>query len=85
MLRLPRVDVSGLLRAARQELLGSALLVLANKQDVPGAATAMEISQHLKLHALKEISWQIQACSALTGAGLHEGLDWVAHTLRNKR
>ena len=29
--------------------------------------TAMEISQSLKLHALKQQSWQIQACSAVTG------------------
>ena len=50
-----------------QELSGSALLVLANKQDMEGAMTAMEISQSLKLHALKTQSWQIQACSALTG------------------
>tara|TARA_B110001452_G_scaffold204756_1_gene174741 strand:- start:544 stop:1053 length:510 start_codon:yes stop_codon:yes gene_type:complete len=70
---------------AHEHLLGSALLVLANKQDVEGALTAMEISQHLKLHALKQQSWQIQACSALTGTGLQEGMDWMAHTLRNKR
>jgi len=61
------------------------LLVLANKQDMEGAMTAMEISQSLKLHALKQQSWQIQACSAVTGLGLHEGMDWVAHTLRTKR
>ena len=42
--------------------------MLANKQDVEGAMTAMEISQSLKLHALKQQSWQIQACSAVTGA-----------------
>ena len=136
--------------------------MLANKQDVEGAMTAMEISQSLKLHGLKQQSWQIQACSAVTGAaakahmwhrvrmaptsshparaarragpaasapqalspqcrsvastawrlkapphspppalqpltrshphclrhagkGLHEGMDWVAHTLRTKR
>ena len=42
--------------------------MLANKQDVEGAMTAMEISQSLKLHGLKQQSWQIQACSAVTGA-----------------
>ena len=31
--------------------------------------TAMEISQSLKLHALKTQSWQIQACSAKDGTG----------------
>jgi len=70
---------------AHEDLAGSALLVLANKQDMEGAMTAMEISQSLKLHALKQQSWQIQACSAVTGLGLHEGMDWVAHTLRTKR
>ena len=68
-----------------QELRRAALLVLANKQDLEGAMSAVEITQQLKLHTNKEHSWQIMPCSAQTGEGLFEGMDWIAHTLRNKR
>ena len=30
-------------------------------------------------------AWQIQTCSALTGDGLHEGMDWLTHTLKQQR
>ena len=67
-----------------EDLKSAALLVLANKQDVQGAMSAVEITQALKLHSNKDHAWQIQPCSALTGTGLFEGMDWVAHTLRTK-
>ena len=68
-----------------QELRRAALLVLANKQDLEGAMSPIEITQQLQLHLNKEHAWQIQPCSALTGDGLVEGMDWVAHTLQNKQ
>ncbi|KAI7853771.1 ADP-ribosylation factor family-domain-containing protein [Circinella umbellata] len=65
-------------RMMESEQLGDAcLLVFANKQDVKGAMTASQISDALSLTSLKDRQWHIQACSALTGEGLHEGLDWV--------
>mmetsp|Transcript_16465 Transcript_16465/g.33105 ORF Transcript_16465/g.33105 Transcript_16465/m.33105 type:complete len:88 (+) Transcript_16465:1-264(+) len=70
---------------ANEELRRACLLVLANKQDIEGAMSPIEITQLLKLHLNKEHAWQIQPCSAVTGAGLFEGMDWVAHTLRTKR
>ncbi|KAI8874681.1 ARF/SAR superfamily, partial [Backusella circina FSU 941] len=60
-----------------QQLQNSSLLVFANKQDVKGALTAAKISEALGLTGLKDKQWHIQACSALTGEGLYEGLDWV--------
>lgn len=68
---------------AHEELRKACLLVLANKQDLPSAMDPVEITQSLKLHLNKEHAWHIQPCSAVTGAGLMEGMDWVAHTLRN--
>ena len=50
------------------------LLILANKQDLEGAMSPIEITQQLKLHLNKDHAWQIQPCSALTGAGLFEGM-----------
>uniref|UniRef100_A0A7S4BC43 Uncharacterized protein n=1 Tax=Chrysotila carterae TaxID=13221 RepID=A0A7S4BC43_CHRCT len=68
-----------------EELRSAALLVFANKQDLAGAMTAVEITQQLQLHANKQHAWQIQPCSAKTGDGLYEGLDWMVHTLKSNR
>ncbi|CAO3597069.1 unnamed protein product [Absidia cylindrospora] len=59
------------------QLQNSSLLVFANKQDVKGALSAAKISEVLNLTSLKDKQWHIQACSALSGDGLFEGLDWV--------
>jgi len=53
----------------RQDLKKAALLVYANKQDVRGSMTAAEISQQLGLTRIKDHTWHIQACCALTGQG----------------
>lgn len=52
-----------------EELREAALLVYANKQDQPGVLGAAEISEVLKLPSLKERSWSIFGCSAVTGEG----------------
>jgi len=46
------------------------LLVYANKQDLQFAVEAEEILNALKLSEIKERTWNIQACSALTKEGL---------------
>jgi len=60
------------------ELDQAVLLVFANKQDLKDAMTAAELSELLGLTHIKKHNWQIQACCALTGEGLHEGLEWIA-------
>jgi len=67
---------------AHEELHQSAVLVLANKQDVKGSMTAAEISRQLNLTSIKKHKWQIQACCALTGEGLYQGLEWIASHIR---
>jgi ADP-ribosylation factor protein 1 len=57
------------------------LLVMANKQDLPDAASVSELTSILKLHDLGQRNWFIQGCTATTGEGLSEGLDWVANNL----
>jgi ADP-ribosylation factor-like protein 1 len=59
------------------ELRDAALLVFANKQDQPGAKGAGDISEALKLGELKDRNWSIMACSAVTGKGVTEGMDWL--------
>ena len=56
------------------ELRDALLLVFANKQDLPNAMNAAEITDKLGLHSLRQRSWYIQATCATSGDGLYEGL-----------
>merc|ERR1712072_425769 len=67
------------------ELRDAALLVFANKQDLPNAMTASELTTALGLHDLRNRSWYIQATCATNGEGLYEGLDWLANELKNSK
>ena len=60
-----------------EKLLGATLLVLANKQDIPGALTMEEIEKVLELPALANRHWKIVPCSAVTGEGLGDGFDYI--------
>lgn len=61
-----------------EELKNATILVFANKQDMPQARPAAEISNILELNNIVCRPWYIQECSAKTGAGLYEGLDWLS-------
>ncbi len=61
-----------------EELQHAVVLVFANKQDLKDAMTPAEISDALSLHTIKKHDWHIQACCALTGEGLWDGLGWIA-------
>lgn len=37
-----------------------------------------ELSDLLDLHKEKNRQWFAQGCSAVTGAGIYEGMDWLA-------
>lgn len=59
---------------------GVPILVLANKQDLPGAKDSKELERLLGLHEITGSGssahlWHIQAACAITGDGLPEGLD----------
>ncbi|XP_007905553.1 ADP-ribosylation factor 2 [Callorhinchus milii] len=66
---------------AEDELRDASLLVFANKQDLPNAMTAAEITDKLSLHSLRQRKWYIQATCATSGDGLYEGLDWLSNHL----
>ncbi len=61
--------------------MGIPLLILANKQDLADAATEKDISEVLGLSKIKERDWAIFKCSAKTGTGLNESMDWVVEKL----
>ena len=67
-------------------LRNAALLVYANKQDLPQAMSTDKIADALGLRSLPHRTpWYIQGTSAVTGEGLTQGLDWVHTTLRESR
>nr|XP_039255291.1 ADP-ribosylation factor 1-like [Styela clava] len=68
---------------SEDELRDAALLVFANKQDLPNAESTDCIKQRLELDTMKTRQWYIQATCATTGDGLYEGLDWLSRTLKN--
>ena len=65
------------------ELRDAVLLVFANKQDLPNAMTAAEITDKLGLHSIRQRHWFIQSTCATSGEGLYEGLDWLATNIAN--
>ncbi|NIG61603.1 ADP-ribosylation factor 1 isoform X1 [Pontoporia blainvillei] len=69
---------------AEDELRDAVLLMSANKQDLPNAMNAAEITDKLGLHSLRHRNWYIQATCATSGDGLYEGLDWLSNQLRNQ-
>ena len=67
------------------ELWDAPLLVLANKQDEPNAASTREITEHLQLFALSNRNWYIIDTRAMhpdiAEANLYAGLDWLVEVL----
>jgi signal recognition particle receptor subunit beta len=63
------------------ELSDAALLVFANKQDLPNSYKLAELTEKLGLQNLTTRKWYIQASCATTGDGLYEGLEWLSTVL----
>jgi len=68
-----------------EQLQGAALLVLANKQDLPNVMLASEVADHLGLGQIQGRKWYVQAACATCGEGIYEGLDWLSRTLTAKK
>jgi len=62
----------------------AALLVFANKQDLPHAMTTAEVVDKLGLQSMKKRTWYVQGSCATNGEGLFEGLDWLAANVKTK-
>jgi len=57
------------------------VLVLATKQDQPGAIPPGEIAALLDLPSLVGVDWRLSGCNALTGEGLAEAMHWLTHVV----
>jgi ADP-ribosylation factor protein 1 len=67
------------------ELKDAILIVYANKQDLPNAMRAPEMTEKLGLTALRNRLWYIQPCCAVGGEGLYDGLDWLANQITKRK
>eukprot|EP01113_Clastostelium_recurvatum_P028642 TRINITY_DN3461_c0_g1_i1.p1 TRINITY_DN3461_c0_g1~~TRINITY_DN3461_c0_g1_i1.p1 ORF type:complete len:205 (+),score=36.62 TRINITY_DN3461_c0_g1_i1:1-615(+) len=65
------------------ELSDVLVLVFANKQDLPNAASESELVDMLELRRLKNRRWFMQPACAARGDGLYEGLDWLIDNLKH--
>jgi len=83
-------DMDGLAEAKRElhslleedELAQTTVLVVANKQDLSHAMSGEKICDELDLQNLRSGQrWFLQPASAISGDGLYEGLDWLAHEI----
>ncbi|ETV86682.1 hypothetical protein H257_01803 [Aphanomyces astaci] len=70
----------------QEKLAGATLLIFANKQDLPGALSPEDIVLALGLHESQFANrhWKIHSCSAFTGDGLADGIDWMVSDISNR-
>uniref|UniRef100_A0A8B9LVH8 ARF like GTPase 3 n=1 Tax=Astyanax mexicanus TaxID=7994 RepID=A0A8B9LVH8_ASTMX len=68
-----------------ENLKGVPVLIFANKQDLATASPASEIAEGLNLHTYRDRVWQIQACSAVSGEGVQDGMNWICNNIVNRK
>lgn len=87
-LEVCRTELGKLLQ--QEKLAGASLLVLANKQDVLGALCPSEIASVLGLGGDARVDVfdnrhsSIRGCSAVSGDGLVEGIDWMVDDIASR-
>ena len=83
-LEMCRNELHDLLK--EEQLGGASLLVFANKQDLPGSLSTDDITDLLDLHAeqFQKRHYKIQGCSAQTGDGLLQGIDWIVEDIASR-
>jgi len=76
--RLTEVKQELQLLLKQEKLSGASLLVFANKQDLPGALSHQQIAEALDLSSMSsDRHCHIVSCSAMSGKGLREGMQWI--------
>ena len=64
-----------------EDLQGVPIAILANKQDIEGALSDIEISESLELSEIKNNQWAIFKTIAKTGVGLDNAFKWLTGIL----
>ena len=79
-----KIELKNLLH--QEKLAGATLLVLANKQDLEGSLALDNIVDILGLkdENFSKRHYCVTACSAVTGEGLAEAIDWIVNDIGNR-
>ncbi|NXD68491.1 ARL11 protein, partial [Eolophus roseicapillus] len=80
--RLPEAAAALEDALSHPSMAGIPVLLLANKQEVPGALAPAELGEKLRWGQLARRRWVLRGCSALTGQGLQEVLAILGLLLR---
>ncbi|KYO23979.1 ADP-ribosylation factor-like protein 11 [Alligator mississippiensis] len=67
------------------DLIRVPVLLLANKQELPGALSLPELQENLNPECFSNRNWEIRGCSAYTGEGLTEALIVLAGLLKRSQ
>lgn len=67
-----------------ERLAGASLLVLANKQDLPGALSSSDIERALRLPEIKTHNWTICAVSAVQDGDVSASFDWLVKDIKTR-
>lgn len=68
-----------------EHLKGAPLLIVANKQDLPGAINDEELAKFLHLKELDERPYTFQAVSAYDGRGIRSGINWLVEQMEKSK
>jgi len=60
------------------------ILFFANKSDLRDSLSPVQVSNLLALENIQEKPWHICASNAITGEGLHEGVEWLTEQISEK-
>jgi len=75
-----RLELHGLLNEER--LAGASLLVMANKQDIPGALSLAQIGEYLGIDEIKRSRHcAVVHCSAFRRESVVDGFHWIIHDI----
>lgn len=64
---------------------GVPLVLLANKQDLPGAWSPIEVAEQMGLRTVHYHKWHVQGCCAVSGEGLPEAMAKLAEMVKDCR
>ncbi|XP_062994108.1 uncharacterized protein LOC134406556 [Elgaria multicarinata webbii] len=67
------------------DLQGVPLVLLANKQDLPGAWPPLEVAEKMGLRKLPGHRWHVQGCSAVSGEGIPEAMEKLSEMVKLHR
>ncbi|XP_062994840.1 uncharacterized protein LOC134407033 [Elgaria multicarinata webbii] len=78
-----RYELEALLDA--RDLQGVPLVLLANKQDLPGAWAPLEVAEKMGLRKLPGHQWHVQGCCAVSGEGIPEAMEKLSEMVKLHR